>query len=154
MRLVREDEIRDRVSGAFGRQRLRLVGLLSGARIEHIGATAVAGILTKGDLDICVVVPREEFVAATDALGVAYYIHQPENWTKGFASYVGLPDDGIEIGIQLVVAGSSEERTFIGWRERLRADPDLRDRYDRLKREHEDAPMEAYRAAKERLILD
>jgi hypothetical protein len=59
------------------------------ARVEHIGSTAVPGSLTKGDLDICDIVP---------------------------------------------------------------ADPELRARYDRLKQEHADGPIEDYRTAKERLI--
>jgi GrpB-like predicted nucleotidyltransferase (UPF0157 family) len=113
----------------------------------------VPGSLTKGDLDLCVIVGAEEFAAATVALKSAFAIHQPENWTAEMASFVAPPEDGIDIGVQLIVAGSEEERWFIGWRDRLRADPALRERYDQVKLEHRDSPVDAYRAAKERLIL-
>jgi GrpB-like predicted nucleotidyltransferase (UPF0157 family) len=153
MDLVREDEIRGKISAVFERQRARLRALVPAARIEHVGSTAIAGALTKGDLDICVLVDAPGFLVATETLSAAYLVHQPENWTEGLASFIAPPEDGIEIGIQLVTLGGVEEEWFIGWRERLRSDPALRARYDRCKEEHRDAPVEAYRESKERLIL-
>ena len=61
-------------------------------------------------------------------------------------------EDGIDVGVQLVPAGSADERHFVGRRDRLRADPELRARYDELKRRHQGDGMDAYRAAKEALI--
>jgi GrpB-like predicted nucleotidyltransferase (UPF0157 family) len=151
--LVREEEIRERVVAIFARRRAELEQLLPGARVEHIGSTAVPGSLTKGDVDICVIVGREQFEPASRALAERFRIHQPENWSPTLASFTVPPDDGIDVGIQLVPAGSSDERAFVGWRDRLLADPDLRDRYDELKRSHRADGMDAYRAAKERLIL-
>lgn len=153
MELVRENEIRGRIGAVFECQRDRLAKLLPQARVEHVGSTAVPGALTKGDLDICVSVRAEEFATATEVLSAAFAVHQPENWTDGLASFCAPAEDEVETGIQLLVAGGVEEGWFIGWRERLRGDADLRDRYDRCKSEHRDAPVEAYRAAKERLIL-
>jgi GrpB-like predicted nucleotidyltransferase (UPF0157 family) len=153
MRLVREEEIRDRVAGVFERTRARLVELVPGARVEHIGSTAVAGSLTKGDLDVCVIVDAAGFDAATEALSRAYRIHQPANWTAELASFIAPAEDGIEVGVQLIIGGGATEDWFIGWRERLRSDPELRARYDQLKQEHAAGSVEDYRAAKERLIL-
>jgi GrpB-like predicted nucleotidyltransferase (UPF0157 family) len=153
VRLVRETEIRPQVTAAFARLELELGSLLPGARIEHVGSTAVPGSLTKGDLDVCAIVPAAEFAAATTRLEGALTVHQSDNWTAALASFIAPPEGEIEIGVQLVVAGSAEEAWFVDWRERLRADPDLRERYDRLKVEHGDGPVDAYRAAKERLIL-
>jgi GrpB-like predicted nucleotidyltransferase (UPF0157 family) len=153
MRLVSEDEIRGRVAAVFERQQTTIAALLPAARIEHIGSTAVPGSLTKGDLDICVIVAPANFGAAAEMLADHHSVHQPENWTEEFGSFVAQPEDGVEIGIQIVVAGSVEEDWFIGWRERLRSDPELRAQYDRAKREHADGSTEDYRAAKERLIL-
>ena len=153
MQLVREDEIRARVATAFERMRTRLAALLPDARIEHIGSTAVAGSLTKGDLDVCVIVTAADFDAATQTLAGSYSVHQPANWTEALASFIAPLDDGLEIGIQLIVGGGAEEDWFIGWRENLRSDPELRARYDRVKREHAGGSVEGYRAAKERLIL-
>jgi GrpB-like predicted nucleotidyltransferase (UPF0157 family) len=150
--LIREDEIRGRVAAVFARQRAELEALLPKARVEHVGSTAVPGSLTKGDLDICVIVEGEEFERASRVLAERLEIHQPENWSPTLASFTAPPEDGIDVGVQLVPAGSSDERYFVGWRDRLRADPELRARYDELKRSHQDGGMDAYRAAKERLI--
>lgn len=128
MELVREEEIRERIAPVFERRRRELLALLPAARVEHIGSTSVPGSLTKGDLDLCVLVEPEAFEPASQTLADAYEIHQPENWTEGFASFTAAPEDGIDTGIQLVVAGDPEERWFIGWRDRLRADPSLRAR--------------------------
>jgi GrpB-like predicted nucleotidyltransferase (UPF0157 family) len=153
MQLVREDEIRARVATVFEHLRTRLAALIPDARIEHVGSTAVASSLTKGDLDVCVIVIAEDFDAATATLAGSYSVHQPENWTEALASFIAPPEDGVEIGIQLIVGGGAEEDWFIGWRERLRSDPELRARYDRVKREHVGGSVDDYRAAKEQLIL-
>jgi GrpB-like predicted nucleotidyltransferase (UPF0157 family) len=150
--LVREGEIRGRVAAIFARRQAELEVLLPGARIEHVGSTAVPGSLTKGDLDICVIVECDEFERASRALADRFEIHQPENWSATLASFTAPPEDGIDVGVQLVPAGSPDELHFVGWRDRLRADPQLRAHYDELKRRHQDGGMDAYRAAKERLI--
>jgi GrpB-like predicted nucleotidyltransferase (UPF0157 family) len=152
--LVREEEIRERVAAIFARRREELEGLVPGARVEHVGSTAVPGSLTKGDLDICVIVEGEEFEPASRALAQRFRIHQPENWSPTLASFTAPLEDGIDVGVQLVPAGSPDERAFVGWRDRLRADPQLRARYDELKRRHRADGMDAYRAAKEQLILE
>jgi GrpB-like predicted nucleotidyltransferase (UPF0157 family) len=152
--LVREEEVRGRVSGIFARRRAELEGMLPGARVEHVGSTAVPGSLTKGDLDICVIVEAAEFEPASRVLAECFRIHQPENWSPTLASFVAPAADGIDVGVQLVPAGSPDEQAFVGWRERLRADPELRSRYDELKRRHRADGVDAYRAAKERLITE
>ncbi|HEX3359749.1 MAG TPA: GrpB family protein [Solirubrobacterales bacterium] len=150
--LVREEEIRERVAAIFARRRAELEEMLPGARVEHVGSTAVPGSLTKGDLDICVIVEGAEFEPASRTLAERFQIHQPENWSPTLASFIAPSEDGIGVGVQLVPAGSPDERSFVGWRDRLRADPELRARYDELKQRHQADGMDAYRAAKERLI--
>jgi GrpB-like predicted nucleotidyltransferase (UPF0157 family) len=150
--LVREEEIRERVAGVFARRRAEFEEMLPGARIEHVGSTSVPGSLTKGDLDICVIVSGEEFERASRVLADRFVVHQPENWSPTLASFTAPSEDGIDVGVQLVSAGSPDERYFVGWRDRLRADPELRAGYDELKRRHRDGGMDAYRAAKEKLI--
>jgi GrpB-like predicted nucleotidyltransferase (UPF0157 family) len=150
--LVREKEIRRRVAAIFARRRAELEALLPGARIEHVGSTAVPGSLTKGDLDICVIVEGGEFERASRVLADRFEIHQPENWSATLASFTAPSEDGIDVGVQLVPAGSTDELNFVGWRDRLRADPELRARYDEVKRRHRTDGIDAYRAAKERLI--
>ncbi|MFT3862872.1 MAG: GrpB family protein [Solirubrobacterales bacterium] len=152
MRLIREEEIRERVGALFERHRTELLTLLPRARVEHIGSTAVPGSLTKGDLDLCVLVSAPAFGPATRTLAARHEIHQPDNWTPTFAGFTAPAEGGIDVGIQLAVAGSADERAFVGWRDRLRSDPSLRARYDEIKRRHHDDGADAYRAAKARLI--
>jgi GrpB-like predicted nucleotidyltransferase (UPF0157 family) len=152
--LIREQEIRERVARVFARRRPELEGTLPGARVEHVGSTAVPGSLTKGDLDICVIVAGADFERACRVLAARFEIHQPENWSATLASFTAPSEDGIDVGVQLVPAGSADERHFVGWRDRLRADPELRARYDEVKRGHQGEGIDAYRAAKERLIQD
>ena len=83
--LVREEEVRERVAGVMARRRTEIGGLLPGARIEHVGSTAVPGSLTKGDLDICVIVDRAEFERASRVLAARFEIHQSENWSPTLA---------------------------------------------------------------------
>jgi GrpB-like predicted nucleotidyltransferase (UPF0157 family) len=154
VRLVREEEIRERVGVAFAARRAELEALLPGARVEHIGSTAVPGSLTKGDLDICVIVAAADFERASGVLAGRFRVHQPENWSPTLASFTAPPAEGIEVGVQLVPAGSDDERRFVGWRDRLRADPALRARYDELKLRHRAEGMDAYRSAKEAIILE
>jgi GrpB-like predicted nucleotidyltransferase (UPF0157 family) len=123
------------------------------AEVEEMGATAVPGALTKGDLDLLVRVPADEFQPAISALRDAYAEHQRENWSPTFASFIA-PDlaDPLPVGIQLVVAGSDDDREFTGFRDLLRRRPDLVDRVNRLKRSFEGGDPEAYWIAKQELI--
>ena len=98
--LVREEAIRERVAALFARRSAELSALLPAARVEHIGSTAVPGSLTKGDLDICVVVAGADFEAAARILTDRLAIHQPENWSPTLASFTAPSEDGIDVGVQ------------------------------------------------------
>jgi GrpB-like predicted nucleotidyltransferase (UPF0157 family) len=150
--LVTEEEIRDAVAVEFERCRVEIEALLPNADVEHIGATAVPGSLTKGDLDVLVRVPSREFGNALAVLGSEFTIHQRENWTGGFASFTKETASDVPVGVQLVVADGDEDHMFIGWRGRLIADPDLLDRYNDLKLSRRNGGPDEYRAAKGEFI--
>jgi GrpB-like predicted nucleotidyltransferase (UPF0157 family) len=67
----------------FARVRLPLPN----AELHHIGATAVPGALTKGDIDILLRILPSDFPAVVDALKRHFQIKQPANWTPEFASF-------------------------------------------------------------------
>jgi GrpB-like predicted nucleotidyltransferase (UPF0157 family) len=152
MDLRPESEIRAAVAAVAGEQRARIEASVPGAEVEHIGSTAVPGALTKGDLDLLVRVPQEEFERAAATLAETYTIHQPENWTTVFASFKEVPEGEVPVGIQLVLAGGMDERLFRAWRDRLSADPVLLERYNALKRSLRDADPDAYIGAKAHFI--
>lgn len=150
VRFAGEAQFRDAVRHAFNEHRRAIAELLPGARVEHVGSTAVPGSLTKGDLDLCVLVPPAEFAAADARLAGRYARNLGSIHTAEFAAFTA--DGGtVDVGIQLVAAGS-EWDTFVRWRDRLRADPELRLAYDELKRRFHGEPMNAYRAAKSAFI--
>jgi GrpB-like predicted nucleotidyltransferase (UPF0157 family) len=124
---------------------------LPDALIEHVGATAVPGSLTKGDLDVLVRVPQSRFNLATAELK-RNLAPKPANWLADLASFEAEPDGGVLIGVQLVVAGGRSDRLFLRWRDRLIQDPDLLQRYNEFKREHRDLDLPEYTEAKANFI--
>lgn len=121
-----------------------------GVDIRHIGATAVPGCLTKGDLDVLVRVPPEGFAATESALARLYERNLGSLRTETFAAF----EDAAEtphLGIQLVAAGGPQD-FFHHFIEALRASPELLADYNALKRRYDGSSMDAYRSAKDRFI--
>jgi RimJ/RimL family protein N-acetyltransferase/GrpB-like predicted nucleotidyltransferase (UPF0157 family) len=148
------DKVRAAAEAIMVSHRERLGTLLPGADVEEMGATAVAGALTKGDLDLLVRVMEEEFPQAREALGTRYAVHQLENWSPTFASFKEAYADPPHVGVQLVVAGSDDDRRLRGTRDALRARPELLEGYNKLKRRHEGADPEEYWRAKTAFLDD
>jgi GrpB-like predicted nucleotidyltransferase (UPF0157 family)/ribosomal protein S18 acetylase RimI-like enzyme len=147
-----EEELRATIVVAIERLTGLLRRLLPGAAVDHIGATAVPGSLTKGDLDLMVSVPAEEFDDAVAVLGSEFERSHPEEWTRSLASFNEVPEVELPVGIQLVVAGSIAERVFAGWRDRLRDDAQLLAAYNAFKTDHAGNGYEQYTEAKGRFI--
>ena len=135
----------------FERTAAILRGLLpASADIRHIGATAVPGCLTKGDLDIVVRVEAADFSAAHSAIAAHFARNTGSPHTDTFSAF---EDGGTtpHLGVQLVVVGAPED-CFHTFAEMLRRDPDLLARYNDLKRLYDGHPMGVYRAAKDAFI--
>ena len=108
------------------------------------------GALTKGDVDLTVRVERGELEPTQAELGRLYAIHQPENWTPTYASFIDPGAIDPPVGVQLVVRGSPDDLLFVTLRDLLRSDPDLLAAYNAFKREHEGTSYAVYTEAKER----
>jgi GrpB-like predicted nucleotidyltransferase (UPF0157 family) len=135
------------VAAQFEIEKVRLLGMLSGADIQHVGSTAIPGTITKGDLDINVRVSGSEFAKAIVILKKHYEVNQSHNWSETFASF---KDDRRNLGIQLTVLGS-EADDFITLRDLLLSRPDLVAQCNDLKRRHQGGSMEMYRQDKAEL---
>jgi GrpB-like predicted nucleotidyltransferase (UPF0157 family) len=144
IRIIREQDVRSAVEAAFGAHRAELLRLIPSGEIEHVGSTSVPGALTKGDLDVLVRVTSERFSTAVDALRRRYRVHQPENWTPSYASFVDADATSPPVGVQLVVAGSRDDRLFGPFREALIGDPALLAAYNELKRRLDGCDYEQY----------
>ena len=125
--------------------------LLGKVEMYHIGATAIPGALTKGDVDVLVRVRREEFPAAVAACKGRYAIHQLENWNDDFASFKDEITFSLPLGIQVVVKDAGSD-FFLYLRDRLRTDPQLLTEYNRLKTRHGAGKPENYWRAKNRFF--
>jgi GrpB-like predicted nucleotidyltransferase (UPF0157 family) len=135
----------------FERTAARLRRLLpASADIRHIGATAVPGCHTKGDLDIVVRVAAGDFAEA-DALLAAHFASNPGSArTDTFSAYEDASATP-HLGVQLTVVGAPND-FFHTFAEMLKRDPELLTRYNALKRACDGQPMAAYRAAKDAFI--
>lgn len=148
-----EAEVREASQAAFEQHRSRVLAVLPAAEVEHVGSTAIAGAWTKGDVDLLVRLCDGEFDRAVVALRQLYSVHQRENWTETFASFIDSHAKEPPVGIQLVVTASRDDVMFVGFRDALSCDPALLEEYNALKRRHDGADQETYAAAKEAFVM-
>ena len=101
--------------------------------IEHIGSTAVPGLAAKPQIDVDVVVRRDDLRDAIAALVAVGYEHRGD---LGIADRHAMraPKDASRRNVYVVVDGSMALRNHLAVRDALRADPLLRDAYGALKR--------------------
>lgn len=147
---VPEEQIRVNVRRAFRRHKLVLEQLLPTAEIIHVGSTAVPDSLTKGDLDVQVRVPRDEFAHARAQLATRYERNRGSSRTRTFASF---QDESVtpKLGIQLTASGSRFDH-FQQLTEFLVEHPEINQLYNALKQRFDGKSMAAYRRAKSRFL--
>jgi GrpB-like predicted nucleotidyltransferase (UPF0157 family) len=154
IRIRPESEIRKAAQSAFVEHRGRVLRLLPDAEVEHVGSTAIPGALTKGDVDVLVRVTIHDFDDAVSQLRSMYAVHQPHNWTPTLASFADRDADDPPVGVQLVVAGSADDRLFGPFREALIRDPALLAAYNALKRSHDGDHYQHYTDVKGEFVRD
>jgi GrpB-like predicted nucleotidyltransferase (UPF0157 family) len=152
VRIKRADDIEAIARAAFERHRCEVVSLLPYAEVEHVGATAVPGALTKGDVDLLVRVSGQDFAEATGILRTRYIVHQPHNWTRTLASFKASDASEPEVGVQLVVAGSDADGFFAPFRDALINNPALLAEYNELKLHLDGLDYESYTERKGRFV--
>jgi GrpB-like predicted nucleotidyltransferase (UPF0157 family) len=105
-----------------------------GAVVEHVGSTAVPGLAAKPVIDIDVVVPTErEAPAAVERLRGLGYVHQGDKGIPGREAFL-WPAGTEPHHVYVVVEGGEPLANHRAFRDRLRADPVLAERYAELKR--------------------
>ncbi|MCF3933040.1 GrpB family protein [Acuticoccus sp. M5D2P5] len=148
--LVDPELARRKAERLFTVVRAAIVARLPEADIRHVGATAVPGCLTKGDLDIVVRVEAADFPAADHALGAHFARNDGSVRTDAFAAFADDRSDP-PLGVQLVAIGGPLD-VFHHFVEALRASPGLVAEYNALKSRFAGADMEVYRRAKSAFI--
>lgn len=127
-----------------------------GARVEHVGSTAVAGLAAKPIIDIDVVVRSGDHVAtAIERLRNLGYIYQGDKGIPGREAFL-WPSGARRHHLYLVVAGSRPHLAHIQFRDHLRRHPGVARAYADLKRDlvnrYPDDPV-GYTEAKSEFIL-
>jgi GrpB-like predicted nucleotidyltransferase (UPF0157 family) len=106
-------------------------------------------VIGKGDVDLLVRVPRERF---DEARAIVDGLHERNPDQLSNESHQGyLVRDDLDVAVQLTVRDGPYD-SFLAFLDALRASPELVERYNALKREHDGRPMDEYRRAKSQLI--
>jgi GrpB-like predicted nucleotidyltransferase (UPF0157 family) len=124
---------------------------LPGMRIEHIGSSAIPGALSKGDIDLCVLVPAVQFEQALAGLERLGYREKFDTLRTDDLCMLVSPRQDIDLAVQLVVQGSEFE-FFLTFRDALRASTQLVERYNQVKQQTAHLGEDEYRAAKSSFI--
>lgn len=150
MRLVPNRPAARAAERLFRRLRLRIARRVPRGVILHIGATAIRGLATKGDLDLVVRVRPNDFPAADRALAALFDRNLGSDRSVSFAAF---KDDHAAppLGVQLVAIGSTHD-DFHVLKDLVARDPALRWQLRLLKRRFHGRSMDRYRAAKGRLL--
>jgi len=151
MQLFQASEYQTRTWAVFTAVAEEVARLLPGARIEHVGASSIPGAVSKGDLDICVVVPAQQHAAAVSTLEAAGHVIKADTLRTPELCMLELPREDADVALQVIAQGSRFE-FFMRFRDALRADPSLVEQYNQIKRDHAAMGAERYRDEKARFI--
>ena len=125
--------------------------------VQHVGSTAVPGQCAKPIIDIALAIESKEVIPSLSrSLGELGYIDRGDAGDEGGYLLVLEPVPGVRtIHVHIVDATDVQWRDYIGFRDLLRRNGDIREEYGRLKRnlarEHED-DRRSYTAAKHGFI--
>jgi GrpB-like predicted nucleotidyltransferase (UPF0157 family) len=102
------------------------------ARVEHVGSTAIPGLLVKPILDIDVIVDADAMPGAVLALARIGYRQRGHLGLVGREAFYP-PDNDPRRNVYVCEAGSLNVRNHLAVRDVLRKRDDLRDRYAAVK---------------------
>ncbi len=143
------EEIWEDRQRAFEDEKKALQDVLSGIEAEffHIGGSSIPGVLTKGDLDIQIHVPAEDFETSVERMKEYASEKAVEVWTPQSAVFVNHRPD-FPIDYILSVKGSIESEIYMEAKNLLQTKPEFLAEYNALKNSFEGKPYEEYRVAK------
>jgi GrpB-like predicted nucleotidyltransferase (UPF0157 family) len=151
MRLIPPEGYQSRAADLFEALAQVLRHAVPAARVEHVGASSIPGAISRGDLDVCAIVPATHFDRACAAIKQLGYVEKPDTLRTSELCMLIPADPDEDHAIQLIQAGSEFE-FFVSFRDALRADPELVRNYNQVKRESAALGEAAYRAAKSSFI--
>lgn len=153
MKLLQPDQYQPAAVASFKAIAERIASVLPDAQVEHVGASSIPGAVSKGDLDVCVIVGRDRFAASLSRiLGLGYQVKADTLRTDQLCMLIPLPpaDDH---AIQLVEA-DSRFQFFLTFRDVLRNNPQQVARYNEVKLRAASQSEQEYRRAKSAFITE
>jgi GrpB-like predicted nucleotidyltransferase (UPF0157 family) len=142
--------------GVYERERARVLGVLPGAVLEHVGSTSVPGLCAKPVVDMVLVVEdaadEASYVPALEAAGYRVVVREDE-WHH----HRILKGPGANVNLHVFPRGCAQVRRHLMFRDWLRAHDDDRELYARTKRElagREWERVQDYAAAKNAVVLE
>ena len=152
MKLYLPAEYQSQAQAQFDALAEELALVFPAARLEHVGASAIPGAISKGDLDLALLVePGAHGAAVARLQALGWRIKGDTLRTEALCMLIRPEAGAMDIAIQVVALGSEFE-FFLRFRDALRADTGLVEQYNQIKRDFADAGEGAYRAAKSRFI--
>ena len=128
-------------------------------RVEHVGSTSVPGLSAKPIVDIVAGLPEPESMARVRTrLTEIGYIYRGEGEGGIGHLFVWESEPDVRtVHVHAVQHGSTHWKEYVCFRDALQQDPDLRLRYEQLKRWNAAAfsnDRKAYTAAKDGFVRD
>jgi len=149
MKFLSPDQYQKNCNARFDYYLFQVRRLLPTASVEHVGSSSVPGVISKGDLDILVGVEAHELEASVRVLLTLGF--QEKKNTLRTSELCMLESTSEDVAFQVVAIGSEFE-CFLGFRDRLRAFPDLVIQYNELKKSCEGLSHDEYREKKSSFI--
>lgn len=101
--------------------------------IHHVGSTAVAGLAAKPEIDVLLVVAQHRDEALRQAFMATLGYVRGSDLSAGHHFYRRDVAGVRTHKVHVCLAGHGQIRRMLGFRDLLRSDPDLRQRYQELK---------------------
>jgi GrpB-like predicted nucleotidyltransferase (UPF0157 family) len=152
MKLVAPEAYQPGLHRQYQRVAARLRLLVPCATVEHIGSSSVPGVVSKADLDVCLIVCVSQLEDVVQTLKRNGYTEKTNTLRTGELCMLvsDSPNDGH--AVQVVASGSQFESFFVAFRNLLLASPELVAQYNQVKTEAAKRGSEHYREAKSRFI--
>ncbi|GCD20215.1 hypothetical protein GXP71_00225 [Cellulomonas sp. H30R-01] len=144
--LRRAEELHDAAVAVVAAERAALAAAGVPGELVWVGASSVPGALTRGDVDLHLRVPPEEFDAAVALVRRDHAVVHPEIWCATLATFA--VDAPLPAGLAVTPLGSEHDVRFTRTWALLRADAALLVEHNRVKAEADESAPDEYEARK------
>lgn len=152
IQLKKSVDYQPRLERIFLQTKQDLALIIPNCIIEHIGSSAIPQAISKGDLDICVIVPTDtQLEDIVQILKIQGYTEKTNTLRTAELCMLLSPRDDLDLALQVIQQGSEFEN-FIYFRDVLRKNLELVDEYNQLKAQSAQLSHEMYRQAKAEFI--